>query len=295
MTFVKGNPPRFLNLLEEVYEEEDKDRELSKPKEVRHNPSSASVRLPDGKVVGACLRELFYKANGIIPSDPSDLTKKLQGDFGNAIHEKIQERLKKSKKIKIDPEAKGRVVVDGLTKEVSFRLDGLVTYHGELGGLEIKTVNSHVLTKMVKEEKAPREADILQVLSYFGTNPDLMWFSIVYMGRDTAFRSECHIIKQEDGSFTVKSVIPEQKERKLEVTYEEIVRRWKELEAFLEKGEVPPRDYKVLLNKEGQVVPKRTKNYVDYKSDARCLNCSWKTLCWSSEDAKNDAYKLPGE
>jgi hypothetical protein len=149
---------------------------------------------------------------------------------------------------------------------------------------------------MIKETKGPKPADILQVLSYFGTNPDLQWAVLIYFGRDTAYRSEHRIIKQPDGSFTVKNVVPDGPEKKLEeLTYEGIVARWKDLETYLEKDEVPPRDYKVVLTKEGRVTPKRTKNHVDYKSDGRCLYCSYQSLCWGSEDKVKDAYNISGE
>jgi hypothetical protein len=294
---IKGHPPRFLDILKDSFEEDDRIRGAeTKLREIRHNPSSASIRRPDGTVVGACLRSLFYKAKAFAVTNPKELTTKLQGDFGNAIHKTLQDRLQKHKSIKLVPESAGKVSVDGLTKEVSFRLDGLVSYHGEMGCLEIKTVNSFALTRMLKTVGGPKEKDILQVLSYFGTNPDLMWAAIIYFGRDTAFRSEHHIVKQSDGSFTIRNVVPEGKEKKIEgLSYEEIVKRWKELEDYLEKDEVPPRDYKVVLDKEGKVTEKRTKNHVDYKSDQECLYCSYQDLCWSGPDAAKDAYRISGE
>lgn len=291
----KPNPPRFLDLLKEVYEEDTKSRD-AKTIEVRHNPSSASIKKPDGTVVGACLRQLYYKATGQEVSEKKELTTKLQGDFGNAIHEKLQDKLQKSKRITLVPEASGKVAVDGLTKEVSYRLDGLVSYHGELGCLEIKTVQSFALTRMLKEVGGPKESDILQILSYFGTNPDLRWAALLYFGRDTAFRSEHHILKQTDGTFTIKGITPEKTEKKIEgLSYEEIVKRWKELETYLEKAETPPRDYKVVLDKEGKVTPKRTKNHVDYKSDFRCMYCSYRTTCWAGPDAAKDSYTVSGD
>jgi hypothetical protein len=292
----RGNPPHFLRILKDVYEAKNGDRTNSNTA-WRHNPSSASIRRASGRIVGSCLRRLFYKTKGIEPTQKRDLTNDLQADFGNAIHKVIQDRLAESKEIKITPELAGRIEVDGLTQELSYRMDGLVNYHGEEGILEIKSVQSFFLTRMIKETGGPKEADVLQVLSYFGANPDLKWAALLYFGRDTAFRTEHHLIKEADGSFTLKNITPLGQTKKLdpELNYENIKARWKELEEAVEKDEVPKRDYKVVLGKEGQIVPKRTKNHVDYKSDSACIYCPYAQLCWTGPDAVNDAYKISGE
>lgn len=293
MPEIRVSPPRFLDLLKEVYEEEDK---TPRSGEFRHNPSSASVKKANGTVVGACLRQLYYKAKGEPVSDPKELTVKLQGDFGNGIHDRVVAKLQKSKKARIIPEAAGQVTVDELTQVVSFRLDGLVTYKGELGCLEIKTQQSFGLQRMIREG-GPKESDILQVLSYFGTNPDLRWAALVYFGRDNALRAEYHIYKNNDGVFVIRGILPARDEKPLAdgLTFGGIVERWKELEGSVRENRIPARDYKVVLTKDGRITDKRTKNGVDYKSDFRCMYCPYMTTCWTQEDAKDFAYKVENE
>ena len=58
----KATPPNFLNLLDEVYEQEDAAYIKGASEGYRHNPSSASMVKPRGDVAGACLRSLYYKA-----------------------------------------------------------------------------------------------------------------------------------------------------------------------------------------------------------------------------------------
>lgn len=291
----KPNPPKFLDLLEEVYEKEDKDRKLGEPEGYRHNPSSASMVTDDGRVVGACLRALYYRATKEPVSDKKTFTQKLQGDFGNGIHDKITEKLSKSDKIKISPEAKGKIVVDPLSQEVSFRLDGLVTHAGEVGCLELKTMQSFGLQRMVREG-GPKESHILQVLCYFGTNPEIRWASLVYLGRDNAFRAEYHIYKDpESERFVIRGITPAKREEDIShLGFDKIVARWKELEGHVVRKELPKRDYKAVLSKDGQVVDKRQKNSVEYKTDTNCLYCPYKTTCWSGPDAQKDSY-LPRE
>jgi hypothetical protein len=279
-----------LGILEEVFNEP----ETAHDHEVRHYPSSASFRKADGSVAGACLRAMYWRSTKEPETDPRDLTSKLQAAFGQGIHDQILKRLQKSKRIRITPEASGRLLVDPLTKEISFRLDGLCTYHGEVGGLEIKTQQSYGLQRMVREN-GPKEGDLLQVLSYFGTNPDIQWFDLLYFARDTAFRAEYHVWKDPDtSSFMVKGVFPETSAKRIqELNFNGIVNRWQELEQAISTSSLPDRDYRAVLTKEGKFTEKRTKNLVDYKSDWRCTYCSFKTKCWEQmPDAAEKAYKV---
>jgi len=250
----------------------------------------------EGTVVGACLRALYYKANKEAPSDDKPLTTKLQGDFGNGIHDRLGEKLLKSSKIKIVLENPGKVLVDPLTKEISFRLDGLVTHKGELGCLELKTMQSFGLQYMVKGG-GPKESHILQVLCYFGTNPDLRWAALVYFGRDNAYRAEYHVYKDpENGRFVIKGITPRQPEKYIDhLSFDRIVARWKELEVAVEQQELPKRDYKAVFTKTGELTKTRTKNGIEYKTDFACNYCSWKTKCWAAPGAKEDAYQIPGD
>lgn len=291
----KPQPPNFLDLLDEVYTQDDAEHAKNAPTDYRHNPSNASMVKEDGKVAGACLRALYFKATKEAPSDVKPLTTKLQGDFGNGIHDRIGEKLLKSDKIKIVLENPGKVIVDPLTKEISFRLDGLVTHKGELGCLEIKTMQSFGLQSMVRTT-GPKDAHILQVLCYFGTNPDLRWASLVYFGRDNAFRAEYHVYKDPEGKLMIKGITPRQAEREIVgFSFDKIVERWKELEVAVEQQKLPKRDYKAVFSKEGELTDKRTKNGVEYKTDFACNYCNWKTKCWSEADARHDAYQIPGD
>ncbi len=292
--YIKPNPPKFLELLEEVYHDEGVEKEKQKTNIVRYYPSSASFKKPDGTVVGACLRQLFYRASNEPETDAKELTTKLQGDFGNGIHDILLKKLSKSKRIKITPEASGRIKLDGLDNEISFRLDGLVNYQAERGGLEIKTVQSFAVQKMVKES-GPRDSYLLQILSYFLTDDTLKWFSLILFGRDTAYRAEYLIYKDEQGRYLLEGVFPRKAPKVIEFNEEGIVARWKELEQHLKNKTVPQRDYKAVLSKEGNFVEKRVKNYVDYKSDVACRYCEYRTKCWSLPDAKDHAYKVPGD
>lgn len=293
MKLARPEPPKFLDLLEDTYLEEDKKAVVRTAGDYRHNPSSATMVKPDGTVAGACIRALYYKATSEPVSDPKEFTTRLQAGFGNGIHDYLASQLKKSDKIKYVSEVPGKMILNPLTKEISFRLDGLATYKGEQGCVEIKTMQSYGLNRMVKEG-GPKEAHILQVLCYFGTNPDLRWTSLVYFGRDNAYRAEYHIYKDpESDKFVLKGITPAKAEVPIDsLSFDKVVERWKDLEGYVERGELPKRDYKAVLTKDGLVTDKRVKNAVEYKTDYACLYCPWQSKCWSLPDAQAESRKV---
>lgn len=288
----RAQPPKFLELLDEAYIQEDKKREETPRVGYNHNPSSASIVQDDGTVVGACLRSLYYKVTQEPSSDARDLTSRLQADFGNGIHDRLQEKLGKNSKIRLLSENPGKVLVDSLTHEISFRLDGLVTHKGEQGCLEIKTMQSFGLQRMVKEG-GPKPAHILQILCYLATNENLRWAALIYFGRDNAYRAEYHVYKDpETQQYVLKGITPNQPEKAINYSFDKIVSRWKELEVAVEKKELPRRDFKAVLDKEGKVTAKRTKNGIDFKTSYQCSYCSWQAKCWAEPGAEEDAVKL---
>lgn len=283
--------PRFLEALEEVINDEDEAR-ASKPYEFKHNPSSAST-IRNNKVEGTCARQLYYKATSEPISNPKGFTTKLQGMFGDGIHDKVLSKLQKSKRFTVIPEAGGKVAVEGLGKEVSFRLDGLVSANGEIGGLELKTMNSFGLQKMVKEG-GPKEGHILQVMSYFGTNSAIKWFALVYLGRDTAYRAEYHIAREGD-VFTVHPIFPGGPSYQLAgYDFKGIKERWAYIENAILNKEIPSREYKVVFNDAGNIVPSRVKNKLEYSGDWQCSYCAYRNTCWSGPGAKEDSVQING-
>mgnify|MGYP001579234198 CR=1 FL=1 len=283
--------PNFLDALKEVIELEDTKR-ASAPYDYRHNPSSASIVSGNGEVVGSCMRQLYYKAKRTVESNPRDFTSRLQAMFGDGIHKVVLDKLQKSTKFTVMPEAAGKVTSDPLTKEISFRLDGLVSHEGQFGGLELKTMNSFGLQRMVKDG-IPKESHLLQVISYFGTNPAIKWFALVYLGRDTAFRAEYHMVREENGDYSVTPIFPSGRKVILDgYGFENIKSRWLQLEKAVSANEVPRREYKVVFNDDGEIVSKRVKKGIEYKSDWQCSWCSYLTTCWSGPDAVKDSVTV---
>lgn len=281
--------PKILNLLEEVIKEEEAKRvERGKNYPYRHNPSSASLVKSDGKIAGPCLRQLYYKATKAEATKDINIKGYLTMQFGNGIHNVILKLMQKIKSLMTMVEVGSRVVIDPLTREVSFRLDGLTTEKdsGTVGGIEIKTCQGHALTKKVwgMKHTGPKEDHLLQIICYMNVNPSIKWFSLIYLARDNGYRLEYHITRDGDTYFLDGKKIKE-------LNFEKIKERWKTLEGHIERKEVPAREFKVFLNSDMEIQKTKTKNGETYKSDWRCLYCPYaETVCWKGDDTWDDSY-----
>jgi hypothetical protein len=68
--------------------------------------------------------------------------------------------------------------------------------------------------------------------------------------------------------------------------------RRKALETAVESKTLPPRDYKVFLNKDGEIQEMRQSKGEKYKSDFWCLYCDYAKKCWSMPDAKANEKEI---
>jgi hypothetical protein len=235
---------------------------------------------------------MFWKATNVEAEEERTLANMFQTGFGDAIHQWFFDKLKLIETIKIQSELSGRLTIDGLTRELSYRLDGIANVSGERIGVELKTTQGRALDKMNKEG-GPKEHHILQVFDYFLANPDISKFVLIYVSRDSGFSSEYLIEKKEDG-FHLSQTYPSIKElRKIEgVTIEGMKARRQELEQAIDTNSLPPRDYSVFLNKDGEIQEFRQKAGEKYKSDFWCLYCDYSKRCWSMPDAKESEKKI---
>lgn len=289
--------PVILHEIEKILLKREADKKaLRTDKTFRHYPSSGSIEMPDGTVVGSCLRKSYYQSKEVPITNPSDFSNLLQREFGNAIHTFLQDALEDSKALRVKTEVPGRVIVNPLTKEMSFRIDGVVNHDGIKGGIEIKTAQGRSLQYAKKEGSEPRQSYSLQVADYFVANPDIAWFSLVIVARDSGFRMEYHYTWEDDGIY-VQGVVPySAKVRLAWLDIGKSLARRATLEKAIETNTVPPRDFKIIIDDDGSFVEKRQRNKIEYKSHYMCFSyCEWRDHCWKQPDAKQDAIKIPGK
>lgn len=290
-----ARPPAFLKELKALYEQKQaaQDEYRKKVIELRHNPSSASMVL-DGKVIGACNRALYWRHFKEPKSDESGFANVLQRDFGNAIHDLILNVFKTSKNFKLLDEQGGKVVLDPLTHELSYRIDGIVITPESKGGMELKTVQGGALSNQKKEGTTPKQDHCLQVADYLHADQSLEWFSLVYLARDSGFHMEYHLW-YDDNKLYCQRVLPWAEVVCLDwLDYDKVLERRSALELAVKNTTLPPRDFKVVLKDDGTITDKRQRNNVEYKSDFLCAKyCDWRTKCWSMPDAKEHSIQIP--
>lgn len=235
-------------------------------------------------------------------SDPMDGTSWWRVNIGNAIHDLVQREFaamveagaKPWPEFAFDSEVRsGQVVIDGSLRDggvalrhpISARTDALfIDRDGAKAGAEIKSTYGAGVQKM--KDRMPEDRTLTQVLFYlalFGAER----YYIPIVSRDDANRVLFVVSRKDRASclagYEVHRVLPTGDTAKAgEVPHERYVRalsRLKELEGYLERKELPEREFQVAI-KNGEIKQKFQKNKVEYKSDWQCLYCSFKNKCW---------------
>jgi len=207
-----------------------------------HHPSSARVAIGDKIVcgVGGCLRAQYWNWMGVEPTNPINLNGLHNVTIGHAYEDWYEEGLKiLGKEYQREVAFKADI---GLKYQMSGRIDFLVKEDNGWEGVELKTSYGRGMD-YYKKTKKPKESYLLQMLCYFEylEKPIKVFHNPVF-ARDNFYRTTFKIEKG-----------------KTEYTFKQIVASWRELEGFLERKELPPRDF----------------NDKDYQ----CRYCAYKNKC----------------
>ena len=210
----------------------------------------------------SCVLKLFNDWHGVEVTDPFDLTGIWKMEMGNAIHEQIDVRLKE---IYDDVQTEVPFRADiGLKHELSGRMDNIID---QVHGVEIKSSFGRGIVDIQKkgEPKPEHIGQVALYLKYSGI--EFEDFTILYMGRDSGYRTE----------FTISSV---------EDSYiEAIVDRFR-----IAEGDVAPdREFKSCIVN-GEFKRDFTHLKEKYKGDWQCNYCKYRTSCWSDILAKQGKF-----
>ncbi len=277
-------------------------------------PSSASVewKTDSGRrmVAGTCLRQQYYTISGIPETNPPNLDSLLKMHFGNVYHDEIAELLKRSP-LFLDAEKRMyREYADG-RPPVSGRVDLFML--DEETGLpivgEIKTGGGYFFErnqiKGLKNTPAvPREGDVCQTLMYldfygqFGVEKAFLY----YIDRASCTTKQYLIRMDDDGSAWIQSDVIGEYWRHINIPA--IDSRWAHVQACLEAGQLPRRDYYLqypndlildmyeedeLSKTDKTKVKKLLENGYDEdqplfeKGDWQCRLCRFKDSCYGVE------------
>lgn len=273
--------------------ERNKLRFYSKP---NFYPSEASViyfdQYGDRIVEGTCLRQAFYRLKGVIPT-PSDARAEITFAMGKAVEAFLIEQWKQMG-VWVDNNVKF------FTAEMGFPLSGELDAilaeppDGKLYGIEIKSFAGYYATKAImgnrSEDGGPKLNQLLQTLIYaFLFRQNLYCFRLTYLARDEPSQHRTFKVEviQEDGVWYPKV----DGEIIRSFTIGDIFDRYRKLQEYLDKDELPPRDYEIkytdakvqdLFNK-GKLSKKKYEDHSKGKQcagDWNCSYCNFKHLCY---------------
>jgi len=261
------------------------------------NPSASSVRWLDKhnipRVSGTCLRASYYRYTGQ-QGLPTDAYSEWIFRLGKKVEEILVEEWKQMG-LWVGNNMKFYDKENNISGEIDVILMDPETR--QLVATEVKSFYGYYATKEIcgtpKQQGRPKTGHILQTLIYLDVckrHNILDYAKLVYYARDAAKRKEFNIDIVQDGEHKrpmINGVID------YRFTIEEIYDRYKELQEYLDRKELPPADYE--LRWDGPKVKKFydlgevsktafedfTKNpEKNPVGDWQCSYCAYKHCCW---------------
>ncbi len=234
--------------------------------------------------VTSCMRQLYYKWTGEEESNPIEAGGYWKMNIGNALHDMISEFLE-STGLDIIHEQPGKEKFDNLKHPVSYRIDNLfVDKDDKLALIEIKTSFGAGI-KNIQVLGMPKVEHLAQVCMYMNL-VDIQKTYLIYVGRDNGYRTQ-FLIDYRDNKLCVDG-------KPTYVDFQELLDKLQELESYLDKEEMPGREFSAAI-KHGEIKTKFQRNNVEYKTDWQCNYCQWRNKCWVEYVEQNEKMFYGGK
>lgn len=287
-------------------------------------PSSASVKLKDGTVIGgpsSCLRSQYWSYHGVKASNGPTDNEFVKMEMGTAAGEWVAEAVKR---LGLYAGAEKRIWMPELN--VSGRADVLV-YDLDSSGIipvEVKSVWGHGRMNVIETNRnnpdfAPKTEHVLQLFVYLDfysrlvksgkwTGPGFPYGLLFYIARDNGFRAqhridlqatrdewlvpESHLVPGCPNGIKYPVTRPVINGAVQDFTNVDVYSRWVSLKRFIDRKELPPRDFCWQYSKDeissmaakGEISKTDTKilqkgRFVK-KGSWQCNYCDHRDLCW---------------
>lgn len=301
-------------------------------KSTTFHPSAASIKIEDAqgnqRVIGACLREQYYRITTDSISNPGLMDYSISADIGEKLHQLIEQYIElygfKMGLQKIEAES----IIFDEELNLSGRSDLLVWDYknNELIGIEVKSLGEF---KAGKCAESPDEQHVMQALLYLdfynrhipeGMPRPTKWY-IWYISRTENWTIKSkkhgsplqmlwdfHITMDSEGCPTVHTATS--KERWADFSVEKIKDRYADLAFYVSEGIVPPRDFEIQYSEE-RIAADYKNDKIKYKGDKEkikkwldkgapsgklnlemgdfaCRFCNWKDHCWNGTELKSN-------
>jgi CRISPR/Cas system-associated exonuclease Cas4 (RecB family) len=258
-------------------------------------PSEASVKIinPDGKeeVLGTCLRQAYLRFTGQASEAPNARSEFIF-KMGDMVESVLIEQLKQMGVWVGDD-------VEFYNKEYNLKgkLDVICKNpNGELYGVEIKSFYGYYAQKQIIGNKSslgrPKDSQLLQTIVYANEfKNQLNHFRMLYLERGNAARNE-FIVSVRPVNGIDRVVLNGEIEQRF--TIADIYNRYKLLDDYIQRKEVPPSEFKLYYDddemeyhyKKGDVsktdYDKFKRNNNNRMGNWQCSYCPYKKYCWSS-------------
>jgi hypothetical protein len=258
-------------------------------------PTSASCRDTKGELHGACLRAVAYDHYSTGKSNPYSPETMYTFELGRQIESMYIEIFKRM----------GLFVADHIKFynpdfHVSGELDVVLREAPGspiIYGLEVKTSYGDYfkmaqITGRPGVPAAPKEEHVMQVMMYLDNFPKLPYFKLIYLGRDKFDRTEYTIRLVEVNGDKLAEITHLDGHTVVDpgLSIARIYNRYKDLRAYINKKELPPRDYRPTMTLEemqadlaaGKLTKTKMKSFEKGEiktADWRCRYCNHKSLC----------------
>lgn len=234
----------------------------------------------------ACERQLYWKWTEEKVSDPGEVGGLIKMEFGNKAEEILSDAMAWAIKqgVIADCDEQNKIYYEDSRLEfpISAKRDYLVFFNGDNEPLtaELKTSFGRGV-KSVKD-KGPKSEYLVQVFIYGRISNDRGSNRMVFLGRDSAYRTEfayqiLHGSQEEEGR---EGIIIN--EKFIRISFEKIISKFERIENAVKFGSLPRRGFFAAI-KNGKVKYKFTKNGIEYKTDSQCYYCEFQSNCWKKE------------
>ncbi len=276
--------------------------ELTRPRinGTRHDsnhPSSASFRLENGKVVGACLRECYYDRKKVPVTNEDSIAMKRRQHLGKLVELELVDNWKKAGMFEA-----GNIRIYDPVLNISGELDCVLKLPtGEKIIGELKTYYGYWAAKEIEGTKTikpkPKDQNLLQTLLYlYFFRDQVAGAKIYYVARDSGHESCFNIGLRAVGDrhYAVVGHETETMELHPEIYVEGILDRYHILNNFVAANMPPGREFKFRysnqemddlcatgeLSKTDTLAWKKAKNDNNRQGDFQCGYCAYKKTCW---------------
>jgi CRISPR/Cas system-associated exonuclease Cas4 (RecB family) len=269
---------------------------FSLPRESHFYPSSSSVAFIDKngipRVEGSCLRQVYYQMTGTPGAIKPDAYSEWIFATGKGVEEILVEQWKQM----------GIWVANNIKffdkeRNISGELDVVLSEpDGTPFIVEVKSFAGYQATKEIIGNKHqpghPKTSQLLQTLIYLdlGKRLNLVQYAkMIYYARDSGERREFNITLTEDGELHRPTIDGEIDWR---FTVEDIYLRFLQLQDYLDKKELPPRDYESIWDPQKVELERSLGSVSQSKYDAwkkspsknpigcwQCRYCNFSQIC----------------